>query len=441
VAHTLPLVRWFARAACTIFYRVDAVGGIPADGAVLILPNHANALVDPAIIWATAGRDVRFLAKSTLFRWPTGPLLRGAGVIPVYRRLDEGVDTARNAEMFAAVQQALLDRSAVCIFPEGISHSTGRLEPLRTGAARIALAAERAGAAVAIVPVGLNFDRKTMFRSRVTIVFGAPFSATDLAAAQDHASAVRTLTTRIAERMRGLLVEADPEADAALVDRVDRLYTAARGRPSEPSERVERRRLIAVGMERLRAVDPGRYEAVLLRVRRYDQRLSRFGIRDRHLDWHVSAADSVRFAVRELLLGLILLPVSAAGIVICFVPYQLTGMIARIASPYPDVLATAQVLTGTAVYAAWFALIAAAIAKFFGALAGVMTFVALPLFAIGALFAIERESAVLEAVRAWLLLRRARDQTRARLRRTRSDLADVLDEVHESLNAANSGSG
>ena len=44
----------------------------------------------------------------------------------------------------------------------------------------MALAAERDGTAVALVPVGLNFDRKTMFRSRVTVVFGQPFSARDL---------------------------------------------------------------------------------------------------------------------------------------------------------------------------------------------------------------------------------------------------------------------
>ena len=178
-----PSVRWLARAVCWVFYRVDRIGARAAsDGAVLLLPNHPNALLDPALVWATAGRDVRFLAKSTLFDGPLRPVLAGAGAIPVYRKLDQGVDTSKNAETFAAVSAALAAGDAVCIFPEGISHSTGRLEPLRTGAARMALAAEREGTAVALVPVGLNFDRKTAFRSRVTVVFGQPFSARDLAA-------------------------------------------------------------------------------------------------------------------------------------------------------------------------------------------------------------------------------------------------------------------
>ncbi|MEP6918733.1 MAG: 1-acyl-sn-glycerol-3-phosphate acyltransferase, partial [Acidobacteriota bacterium] len=253
-----PLVRLLARVTCHLFYRVDCVGTPPAAGAVLLLPNHVNALLDPAVIWATAGRDVRFLAKSTLFDGPLRPLLAGAGAIPVYRRLDQGADVSKNTETFAAVGAALAGGDAVCVFPEGISHSTGRLVPLRTGAARMALGAERAGTSVALVPAGLNFERKTAFRSRVTVVYGPSFSCADLAAlphpdavAGDHAStqhapdlaaptdAVRVLTDRIAQHMRQLLVEADPAGDDALVDRVDRLYTAARGYPG-PLDRLER---------------------------------------------------------------------------------------------------------------------------------------------------------------------------------------------------------
>jgi hypothetical protein len=51
------------------------------------------------------------------------------------------------------------------------------------------------------------------------------------------------------------------------------------------------------------------------------------------------------------------------------------------------------------------------------------------------LFAIERESAVIDAVRAWWLLNRASPGARRRLRRHRSELADVLDQVHAWLEA------
>src|SRR5688572_20405209 len=266
------VVRWLARAITHLFYRVDEAGSVPASGAVLLLPNHPNALLDPAIVWATAGRDIRFLAKSTLFDGAFAPVLNAAGAIPVYRRLDQGVDASRNAETFEAVDRALAEGDAICIFPEGISHSSGRLEPLRTGAARMAISAERKGSPVQLVAVGLNFDRKTAFRSRVTVLFGPPFSIGG-SAHGDEQAAVRALTTRIAEEMRRLLVEADPDADAATVQRVERLYSAARGQPRSPEERVARRQAIASGIERLRGSDGARYIELASRLQRYDQRL------------------------------------------------------------------------------------------------------------------------------------------------------------------------
>lgn len=428
-------VRALARAASWIFYRVDTAGASPATGAALLLPNHPNSLLDPALIWTTAGRDVRFLAKSTLFATPLRPLLAGAGAIPVYRRTDEGVDASKNVETFAEVERALAAGDAVCLFPEGISHSTGRLEPLRTGAARMALGAERAGTRVALVPVGLNFDRKTAFRSRVTIVYGRPFSCADLAAAVDGAVAVRALTERIAERMRRLLIEADPAGDAALVDRVDRLYAAARARPSDPEDRVARRRAIAAGVERLRSASPEKYEEILHKVRRYDERLRRFGLRDRHLDWQVSTPDALLFALREIGIGVALLPIAALGVALFAVPYYATNAIARSVTRDRDVLATAKLFTGVVVYGVWMVMLSWMAGRVAGAAAGVATFAALPLVAVAGLFAFEREAAVADAVRAWLLLRRTGTGTRERLRRSRSELAGILDDVNEWLSS------
>ena len=444
-----PIVRWLARVACRVFYRVDCVGAPPPSGPLLLLPNHPNSLLDPAVIWATAGRDVRFLAKSTLFNGPLRPLLSGAGAIPVYRKLDQGVDVSKNTETFAAVDAALGHGDAVCIFPEGVSHSTGRLVPLRTGAARMALSAAGAGTRVALVPVGLNFERKTTFRSRVTVVYGTPFRCDDLAG-PEHAQgiprvegpsggpdaqpeAARTLTDRIAKHMRGLLIEADPKADAALVERVDRLYAAARGRVGDPADRVARRRAIAAGMARLRSRDPQRYDEILLRVRRYDQRLRRFGLHDRHLDWDVSTAEAARFGVREALIAVVLLPLSLTALAAFAVPYQVTGYAARRFTQEPDVVATAQVLGGFVIYAVWLALLAGAAWWFAGTRIALLLLAGLPAVALAGLFAIERESAVIDAVRAWFLLRRTNRDTRERLRRRRSELADILDEVNAWL--------
>ena len=425
-----PFVRFLARTACRLFYRVDRVGAPPESGAALLLPNHPNALLDPAVIWATAGRDVRFLAKSTLFDGPLRFLVAGSGAIPVYRKLDQGVDVAKNTETFAAVDAALAQGDAICIFPEGISHSTGRLVPLRTGAARMALSAERGGTRVNLVPVGLNFERKTTFRSRVTVIYGQPFTGEDLADPTVHPEGVRELTDRMAARMRRLLIEAESKTDAAIVERVDRMYSAARGIGRDPHERVQRRRIIAAGIERLRTADPRRYDEILLRFHRYQNRLERFGLRDRHLDWTISTADAATFAIREALAAIVLAPLAIAALIMFAVPYHLTGYAARWFTREPDVAATAKVVGGFLIYTAW--LVALGVAA---RLAGIphavlLSFLLLPPLAVAGLFAIERESAVLDAVRAWFLLTRTRADTRERLRRRRSELADVLEEVN-----------
>jgi len=413
-----------ARAVVHIFYQVDRAGTLPP-GPVIILPNHPNALLDPALIWATAGRDVRFLAKSTLFHGLFGPLVRSSGAIPVFRKQDEGADVSRNAEMFAAVDAALAHGEALCVFPEGISHSTGKLEPLRTGAARMALSAAAKGTPVQLVPVGINPDRKTSFRSRMTVVYGRPFPV-------EPGATVRELTSEVASRMRHLIVEADPEADAALVIRIDQLYAAERETSVSAESAVERRRLIATGLARLRSDRPEWYEASLLQLRRYDQRLQRFGLQDSVLDWNTSFGDAIRFTIRELPLALVLVPVAAAAMLVFAVPYALTAASARLQKD-TDVTATAKVIGGSVFYALWNVIVSVTAGKLFGSPAGWLTATSLPLLAGAGLFAIERESSALRTARAWLSLRGAHSNTRKRLRRHRAELADVLDEVNRSF--------
>ena len=166
-ALTLLLARVLAR----VFYRSVEVHGaerIPLQGPLLFVANHANSLVDPLLLIALLPRRVRFLAKSTLWNNPAVmPLLRLSGAIPVYRQQD-GSDMSRNRDTFVRCHDELADGGSIALFPEGISHHEAELQPLKTGAARIALGAERdrGPLGIRIVPVGLTFEEKGRFRSR-----------------------------------------------------------------------------------------------------------------------------------------------------------------------------------------------------------------------------------------------------------------------------------
>lgn len=435
-AHAGSRVLWkLVSVAVRIFYRVERVGPPLPDGALLLVANHPNTLLDPSLVQTTAGRPVRFLAKSTLFHGQfLSPLIRGSGAIPVYRKIDPGIDTSRNAEMFAAVQRALANGHAICLFPEGISHVSGHLEQLRSGAARMALTSAAAGHPVTIVPVGLNFDRLPMFRSRAIALFGRPFDGADLVQGfrQDPKSATQLLTDRIADRLRVQMVEAEPRTDLPLVDRIDRLYAAARGVSRDPAERVRRRQLIAGGMERLRANDSVQYNALLTDLRLYDDQLKAFGLRESDLDRRMPAGQVAQFLLREGIRALVLAPLALLG-VFCFAPaYWLTWAISRRA---PDLQsrATWQVVWGVTVYGTWIAVLATVGGLWLGAGIGIGVAVVLPIGALVGLAAFEREASVLKLVRAFLASRQTPLRARASLKRQRAAIATVLDRVRDWL--------
>src|SRR4029434_5247672 len=101
------------RFALRIYFRqIEVVGveHVPLDSPVIFVLNHPNALVDPVFPLCLAPRRVSFLAKAPLFRMPIiGSFVRALDSLPVYRRQDEGEDTSRNNETFAAAR-ALLAR-------------------------------------------------------------------------------------------------------------------------------------------------------------------------------------------------------------------------------------------------------------------------------------------------------------------------------------------
>ena len=424
-----------ARLAIRIFYRVQRVGATLPDGPVLLVANHPNSLLDPALVQATAGRRIRFLAKSTLFQGHLlSPLIRHSGAIPVYRRIDPGTDMSRNEEMFAAGEAVLAQAAVVCLFPEGISHSTGRLEQLRSGAARITLSSSANGVRVAIVPIGLNFDRLVVFRSRVTVAFGQPFGCDDLVSAyQDNPqAAVRTLTIRIEAHLRRLMIEADPRGDLQMVDRIYQLYSAARGVSGAEADRLQRRRIIAAGIERLRVNDPAQYRSIQNKVLEYDTSRARFGLRERDIDQRISASTAVRFTVREGLLAALLGPLALLSVLLFAVPYWITGLVGRQVRALES-RATGQLVGGVLIYGVWMGLLAAAVGLAYGAATTPAAFLLLSILAVAGLFALEREAAVIGTVRAFLAIRHTPLKARAHLKRQRAEIVTVLERAREWL--------
>jgi glycerol-3-phosphate O-acyltransferase/dihydroxyacetone phosphate acyltransferase len=226
------LIAAFFGKALDLFYRRRSLANpLPTEGPVLVVANHPNGLIDPIMLMRISRRPLRFLSKAPLFKLPIiGWLLRSLQALPVFRAMD-GVSTSGNTSTFSAVTAALQSGQAVCLFPEGISHDLPELQPLKTGAARMAFDAEVQAdfkLGLKIIPVGLHYRRKTRFRSEAATQVGEPVLMTDELRelyAQDEREAVRLLTARIDEAIRLVTVNLDRWDDLPLLEMASQIWT------------------------------------------------------------------------------------------------------------------------------------------------------------------------------------------------------------------------
>jgi len=319
---------------------------LPAHGPVLLCINHPNNLVDSVLVGATVPRTVHYLATAALFRNPLlARFLRRCGAIPVYRRQDDPGKMDRNVDMFSACLAALADGRVVAIYPEGTTHAEARVQRIKTGAARIALAYEaerqaRGGGAaeLAVVPVGLSFEARKAFRGRVLIAFGPPVPVTPHLTGyrDDAAKAVDALTTRIQWAMEAQVVQAERIDTAELVQAVEDLYRGdlvrqlevERGlRPSE-IDALRLSRAIADAASHFRAREPGRVERIWQRIQGYRALLAEYHVRDQAVQARLAGRPAAR-RLRTSGLAVLGLPVFAYGAVVNALPYLVPRWLSR----------------------------------------------------------------------------------------------------------------
>ncbi len=425
--------------AARTYYRVTVAGApIPSEGPVLLVANHPNSLLDPALVSLAADRPIRFLARAGLFDQKSiGWLVQASGAIPVYRRAENPDSPDRNREMFSAAQAALLESHPIGIFPEGLSHSEPSLAPMKTGAARIALGVAReTGRDFPILPVGLTFrGGKERFRSDALLLVGRPIRWSDLARRQEESQEVtRILTGRIEEGLQRVTVNLGSWADFPVVEGAEAIHDAefGRARSGNPVRWLARMRRTATALEEARGEGGRGKDSLEEEIVEHVHILESLGLRPHDLHNVPKAAVTARWAFRNILLFGVGAPLAVLGSILFFPPYRLVGGVEPRLQLPPDKRATYKVLGGAAAAGAWVLILAAILRYWQGWQPAIAALIVLPLLGIVTLAIRDRWRDAFSDLRRILILK-GRTDLRDRLLQRQRALAERIRRLQREL--------
>lgn len=144
------LGKHFFRIAYRVLFGCRTVGAehVPMTGPVILASNHAS-YIDPPLIGQGLPRDINYLARESLFRFPLiREIIMSWNAVPVDR--DGG-----GAKGLKNILDRLRDGGGIVLFPEGTRTLDGNLQPARLG---IGLAVLKSDAPVVPVRVFGTFD-------------------------------------------------------------------------------------------------------------------------------------------------------------------------------------------------------------------------------------------------------------------------------------------
>jgi glycerol-3-phosphate O-acyltransferase/dihydroxyacetone phosphate acyltransferase len=427
------LMRAIAGLALRWFYArvdVDGLERIPASSPVLLAVNHPNALVDALVIGRIFPRRMVLTAKATVFANPmVSALLRAIGVVPLIRAQEAGAggaDSRRNERAFGALNAALARGHGVLIFPEGISGDHPSLAPLKTGAARLALQARDSGVHnLAVVPIGLTFERKDAPRSRVFVQVGDPIKVAEWPTSDAHA--VASLTSRIDQGLRAVTLNFPTTDDAlrasTLASTFARLFRGSHGSPvSLPHPPLAEQVAITRRIEDVRTRLAGapstvqqRVESLLSRLSRFNDALAASELAIEDVEIALDVPSGTRLVLRESPLVLVAGPFALWGWINHVLPFNLARSIATRSYQSAADPAMRTIVIGLALVLAFYIVQGALVWWLLGGVAAALYWISLPITADVNFYLRARLTRVRRRARAYFLFRRD-PELQARLR-------------------------
>lgn len=186
---------WISKRVRAAQFRTREVTGsetLPADRGNLCCAWHTNGLIDALAI---ALNHPRFFVLGARHDLVTRPLLswwtRRMAVQPVVRKAEllrggcsEEEATQINGRTLLMLATGISNGYGCVLFPEGTSHSDASMLRFRTGPMRTVLAAGAIAKSnglplPAVIPIGLHFRNRELFRTDEWVEYGAPMQLLD----------------------------------------------------------------------------------------------------------------------------------------------------------------------------------------------------------------------------------------------------------------------
>jgi 1-acyl-sn-glycerol-3-phosphate acyltransferase len=191
-------------------WRVFNPERVPRTGPVILAANHAS-FIDPPLVGSGLTRDINYLARESLFRFPVvGAILRSWNAVPVDR--DGG-----GAAGLRKILNRLFAGGGIILFPEGTRTKDGNLQPARSG---IGLTVIKSSAPVVPVRVFGTFaaygrNHKFPRPKKVAVKYGAPMNFEKLRAEAKVCSKPRLkeIYQEVADEIMAAIAKLEPKAD------------------------------------------------------------------------------------------------------------------------------------------------------------------------------------------------------------------------------------
>lgn len=338
------IIGYFRLLLRIFFRRIEVMGveNIPDDRGGLIVSWHPNGVIDGAVILTHFPRRIVFGARHGIFKWPLlGWMMRQIGTVPIYRRKDmqqgesDSGRQASNRQSIDALAQAVADGGFAALFPEGKSHDEPFVHELKTGAAYLYYRAVELGSAGSplpvILPVGLHYDQKAIFGSKVLVAFHPPMElpahmAAPAAGDEERRQQARGLTAEFDRELREVVLATESWDLHNLFHRARKLIRAegiarigARSQPADMIERIRHFGSIWKGYQRGLQSHTAETIKLVADVATYDQGLRALRIEDHELDgtpWVASPQRAVFLLLEFILVYLVLPPFLVIGVLV-----------------------------------------------------------------------------------------------------------------------------